>query len=294
MDGFAGPSDPRGDLSKVLAFRERLQTDQMVAFFEEPSDLEARLSAAVASVGLRSQMIQNSVQLHSMEGIAATIPISDSGRMPLDQLIIASPTPEVAQIDIQSMWWSTRLYLLAVVADLLTAVRRIVISERGDFVGMVSTQHVRTMSRGLHAQAGQFERDQVHLPLPTSPVDALSEILRRWRTVLNEQENESVKEQAVQMTLTRTVLLRWLSDGMLTGAVQVVNPDQTTVLDLLRVLDYPNEYVPMIAEPPDPNVARIPAHTRIRVINKAKLNAQLAKSHIDDMLTSLGLRFRLK
>jgi len=64
MDGFAGAGDPRRDLSKVLAFREKLQRDQMVAFFEEPADLEARLSAAVASVGLRSQMLQNSVKLH--------------------------------------------------------------------------------------------------------------------------------------------------------------------------------------------------------------------------------------
>jgi hypothetical protein len=89
MDGFAGPGDPRGDLSKVLAFREKLQRDQMVAFFEEPSDLEARLSAAVASVGLRSQVLKNSVKLHgSMDGIAAFIAITDSGRMPLEGLSV--------------------------------------------------------------------------------------------------------------------------------------------------------------------------------------------------------------
>jgi Domain of unknown function (DUF4062) len=290
MDGFAGPNDPRGDLSKVLAFREKLQRDQMVAFFEEPSDLEARLSAAIASVGLRSQVLRNSVKLHgSMEGIAAFIPITDSGRMPLEALIVASPPPEVALIDIGSTWWSTRLYILAVVADSLTDVRRIVINETGNFVGMVSTMHVRAMLRGLHTQIDQFEQGPLLNPLPMSPMNALSEILSRWRNVLGEQEYQSTKEEAVQMTVTSSALVRWLGDGMLTGAVRVVDPDQPTVLDLLRMLDYPNEYVPIVAEPSPAYVVTTP----LVVINKAMLNAQLAKDRIDDMLTSLGLRFRL-
>jgi len=293
MDSFGGTRDPRGDLSKVLAFREKLQSGQMVAFFEEPAELEARLSAAVASVGLRSQMLRNSVKLQgSMEGIAASIPITDSGRMPLEQLIGANPSPEVAYINIGKTWWSTRLYILAVVADLLTDVRRIVIKQGDDFVGMVSTQHVRTMLRSVHPEINRFEMEQVLPALPRSPLDALSEILRRWRDVLTEQEGQIVKEQQVQITVTEAALVRWLGDGMLTGAVRVVDADQPTVLDLLRVLDYPNEYVPIVAEPAAPNVARTAEHTSLRVINKGMLNAQLAKSHIDDMLTSLGLRFR--
>src|SRR6266481_6301606 len=290
MDAFEGVTDSQGSLSKVLGFRERLQRDQMVTFFEEPADLEARLGASIASVGLRSQMLRNSVELHgSMEAFAASIPITDSGRMPLDQLVEANPSPLVAAIDIQKTWWSTRLYILAVVTDLLTDIRRIVISEGDGFVGMVSPQHVRMMLQTLHPQISQFEQQQVNLPFPVVAKDALSEILRRWRAVLNEQEGQSVMEQAVQMTVTRAALVRWLGDGMLTSAVRVVDPDQTTVLDLLRVLDYPNEYVPIVAEPVASNKTAV--NTRLRVINKAMLNAQLAKSHIDDMLMSLGLRF---
>lgn len=293
MDGFAGAGDPRRDLSKVLAFREKLQRDQMVAFFEEPADLEARLSAAVASVGLRSQMLQNSVKLHgSMEGIAAAIPISDSGRMPLDLLVGATPSPEVAQIDIGTTWWSTRLYILAAVADLLTDVRRIAINEGGEFVGLVSTQHVRRMLRIIHPEIDRFEREQLPLPLPASSPDALSEIVRRWEAVLGEQPGQWSMEQVVQMTVTRGSLVRWLGEGMLTGAVRVADPNQTTVLDLLRVLDYPNDYVPIVAEPVAPSSSQATAQGRFRVINKPMLNAQLAKTRIDDILTSLGLRLR--
>ena len=72
--------------------------------------------------------------------------------------------------------------------------------------------------------------------------------------------------------------------------MRVVDPDQTTVLDLLRVLDYPNQYVPVVAEPVAPG--RTSTKTPIRIINKATLNAQLAKNYIDDTLTSLGLRLR--
>ncbi len=158
---------------------------------------------------------------------------------------------------------------------------------------MVSTEHVRTMLRGLHPEVDQFERAQLLIELPSSSADALSEILRRWREVLQEQEFQTVKEQAVQITVTRAALVRWLGDGMLTGAVRVMNPDQTTILDLLRVIDYPNDYVPVVAEVAASNPFPAVGSTQLRVINKAMLNAQLARNYVDDMLTSLGLRFRL-
>lgn len=208
-------------------------------------------------------------------------------------LVTAKPSPEVAVIDIGTERWSTRLFLLAVVAELLTEVRRIVINDGGDFVGMVSTDHIRKMLRLLHPEADQGEREQSIAPLPKAPNQALSEIVDRWHNVLKELPGQSSMEQAVQMTVTRTALLRCLGDGMRAGALQVVDPDQTTVLDLLRVLDYPNEFVPVVAEPASSNETRLPSHTRLRVINKTMLNAQLAKNSIDDMLTSPGLRFRL-
>jgi hypothetical protein len=293
MDGFGKATDPIQNLNRVVVFREQLQRDQMVSFFETPADLEARLSAAVASVGLRSQMLKNSALLHGqMESMAASIPITDSGRIPLGDLVSATPPPEVAHIDIRTKWWSTQLYILAVVADLLTDVRRIVIKEGTDFVGIASTQCVRTMLRLVHPEIDRFEKQAFSPELPASHQEALSEILRRWREVLGEQEGQFIKEQAVQMTVTRNALIRWLGDGFQTSAVRVEDPDQTNVLDLLRVLDYPNEFVPIVSESSGRNTNQGTQPTPLRVINKAMLNAQLAKSHIDDMLTALGLRYR--
>jgi hypothetical protein len=80
MDGFGVTCAARSDLTKVLKFREQLQKDQMVAFFEEPSDLEARLSAAVASVGLRGHMIENTAELHRGMDLFASL---DSHAPPL-------------------------------------------------------------------------------------------------------------------------------------------------------------------------------------------------------------------
>lgn len=288
MDGFGRSPDGIEDLSQVLAFREQLQQDQMVAFFESPADLEARLSAAVASVGLRSQMLANSAMPHAgLEGIAAAIPISDSGRMPLENLIAATPSPEVATIDIATTWWSTRLYLLATVSDLLTSIRRIVVMEKNDFVGIASTTHIRRMLSVLHPEIDRFERERAPLPLPTSsPDEALSELLRRWRDLLQEGEHETLKERTIQRTVTRASLARWLGDGLLTGAIRVVDLEETTILELLRVLDYPNDFVPMVEE----SVA--PSPQPLRIVNKATLNAQLAQTYIDDLLKSVGLRVR--
>jgi len=110
MDGFSPTGAQTSDLTKVLAFRDRLQRDQMVAFLEPPADLEARVSAAVASVGLRGQMIENSARLHggSFQGIAANQPINDSGLMPLRTLINSKPAPEVATIEVKTEWWFYR------------------------------------------------------------------------------------------------------------------------------------------------------------------------------------------
>src|SRR6266567_3427024 len=131
-----------------------------------------------------------------------------------------------------------------------------------------------------------------------------------------EQQHQTVREQQIQLTITQGALIKWFGDGMLTGAVRVANLEQTTVLDTLRVLDYPNDYAPVIQEKPPTEMAATPemgeppvtsspiapvpcpqqppppANPTLRVINKATLNAQLAKNHIDDVLTSLGLRFR--
>ena len=54
---------------------------------------------------------------------------------------------------------------------------------------------------------------------------------------------------------------------------KVVDPDQPTVLDLLRMLDYPNEYVPIVAEPAPANVVRSTATIPLSVINKAMLSS---------------------
>jgi len=140
------------------------------------------------------------------------------------------------------------------------------------------------MLRSLHPEVNEFEQNEVVKPLPFSRAAALLELLNRWSAILQEQPGQWVKEEAVQMSVTKTALAQWLGDGMLTGAVQVADPDRTTVLDLLRVIDYPNDYVPIVA-------AKLDTPSGLRVVNKAMLNAQLAKIHIDGMLTSLGLRF---
>jgi hypothetical protein len=181
--------------------------------------------------------------------------------------------------------------MLAAVADFLTDVKRIVVMEGNNFVGMVSPSHVRGALRSIHPQLDQFEREQLILPLSMDAKAGLSEILARWRLVLKQPTDQDVtQEQAIQLTVTSAALGRWMGDGFWTGAVRVIDPDQTTVLDLLRVLDYPNQYVPVVAEPV--TTTRSASITPIRMINKATLNAQLAKNYIDDTLTSVGLRLR--
>ena len=96
-----------------------------MSWFTTPSDLEARVSAAVTMAGLTSQLdLQPVAALPAGIGVAG----DSSTESGIKEAIIAAGDHQRAlKIDLATTWWSTRLYLIASLAQRLTQARRILV-----------------------------------------------------------------------------------------------------------------------------------------------------------------------
>jgi hypothetical protein len=77
---------------------------------------------------------------------------------------------------------------------------------------------------------------------------------------------------------------RWFGDALLQQPVHITDLQRASVVDLLRLLDYPNDYVPVLTRhdpAPDENQ---PAAGRVDLVDKGALNARLARTYIVELL----------
>jgi hypothetical protein len=274
VDGFASadPTAPR-DNSAIRALRREFQLERIVATFTSPADVEARVSAAVTVAGMSKQVRVNLVQLSPP---ISTVPDSDPFQG-IRQSIRQVGQNRVLQIDLNMTWWSTRLYLTAFLAERLTQVQRFVVAQGPQFVGLLSTSTiVSTMAAG-------------HVPL-RAVHDQL--VARRETIVDTEAEMEAVfaiwtqsfgdKEAACKIVLNQELLRRWFGDAMLQQPVLITDLAQASVVDILRMLDYPSNYVPVVCT--RTNEKSTPTPEPVKVVDKAALNAQLAQSYMIELM----------
>ena len=126
IDGFDKTrAQAPASADKIRALRQLLQQERVVSWFTTPTDLEARVSAAVTMAGLTSQLdLQPATALPPHTGV----PGDTSAEYGIKQAIIAAGDHQHAlKIDLATTWWSTRLYLIATLAHRLTLARRIIV-----------------------------------------------------------------------------------------------------------------------------------------------------------------------
>ena len=90
-------------------------------------------------------------------------------------------------------------------------------------------------------------------------------------------------KSSVKVDLTSEMLCRWFGDAMLTKALEISDLRRASPVDILRLLDYPNDFVPVLTrrEPPADGV---PASRQVDVVDKTALNARLARSYLVELL----------
>jgi hypothetical protein len=70
---------------------------------------------------------------------------------------------------------------------------------------------------------------------------------------------------------------------MLQQPMRITDLQRASVVDLLRLLDYPNDYVPVLTRHTSPQGGHS-APERVDIVDKVALNARLARSYLMELL----------
>jgi hypothetical protein len=276
------------DASRIRDLRSQLQQERIVAWFTTPADLEARVAAGITMTGLSRQIdLAESVSLGMGPGSA---PLNDSGGYAIAQGIAAAlPTQRVLKVDLQEVWWSTRLYLAAALAERLTQVRWLLIVDSGrrpdeeHFVGLVGTSAVLAVLARMHPQTTRFERAAARLQLPDDTAGAAHALIdRAWLPAFAGPGLDAYDaERQVQKTAADDRLQRWFGGALLSTAVPIADLGRASVVDLLLLVSYPSELVPVsTSREVLPGASR---HAVVDVVDKSSLNRRLALSYLQEL-----------
>jgi hypothetical protein len=309
IDGFdktRPQAQPNTD--KIRDLRQSLQQERVVSWFTTPSDLEARVSAAVTMAGLTRQL--------DLKEPAAALPAyigvpGSSAESGITEAIInAGDQQRALKINLATTWWSTRLYLIASLAQRLTQARRILIVDtkkqkpsRGSpsnppptdstrpvgerFVGQLSTSAILATLGPKSAALGKFEQLLQARAVGNNVIAAeVTEVLVDWGKAFNDNPGTHANEEKAKIDLTATVLRRWFDDAMLQQPLRIADLERASAVDLLRLLDYPNDYVPVLtryAQSADGKAATERVDV-VDVVDKVALNSRLARSYLVELL----------
>jgi hypothetical protein len=304
VDGFdtTRPQAPK-DAAKIRALRQVLQQERVISWFTTPTDLEARVSAAVTMAGLTRQLdLQPATALDPNAGT----PYDSSGENGITRAIVtAGDRQRALKIDLATTWWSTRLYLLAALAERLTQVRRILLVNtssadpsipagvttpdtailvRERLVGQLSTGAIQFTIGPKSAALGNFAQWLQARPIGYNEVHAeIGALLEGWRNAFGDQPGMHNNEEGAKVDLTPELLRRWFGDALLQQPMNITDLQRASVVDLLRLLDYPNDYVPVLTRRAS-GVEGQPATERVDVVDKSALNARLARSYLVELM----------
>ncbi|HRW07086.1 MAG TPA: DUF4062 domain-containing protein [Caldilineaceae bacterium] len=286
---------------QIRALRQTLQLERVVSWFTTPSDLEARVSAAVTVAGLTSQLdLQGAAALPADIGV----PGDTSTENGITSAIIqAGDRQHALKIDLATTWWSTRLYLIASLAQQLTQAQRIlIIDSRRDtagrvvvppapstaadehFIGQLTTGAIIATIGPKVRALGKFARWLQTRSLDYNDVHVeIHAILGGWRKAFGDEMGQHNHEEAAKVDLTAEILRRWFGDAMLQQPMRIADLQRASVVDLLRLLDYPNDFVPVLTRHA-PMMEEQQATERVDVVDKDALNARLARSYLVELL----------
>jgi hypothetical protein len=295
MDGFQ-PGEPgdAGSLARVRAFRATLMQDHVDSFFTRPDELEALVGAAVTAERISRGVVLNRTGVGNPVQGGTTTPDSDySGG--LLRVVREIGSDQVVTIDIaDDGWWSTRLYLLAFLLNRLTRAQRILVVDDGEFVGMLPLGAVLRVMTAKHDQLRAFDlQDRTRTTVEPDVVREAQALVDLFGTCFATHPRTTTKaaraagpldsrlaEEAAKLDVSRANLARWFDESIITNPIRIDSLERALPVDLIRIFDYPNDFVPVIVGHGDQTTEQQRSH----VIVKPALSLQLARTYVTDLL----------
>ncbi len=287
IDGFS-TLDPNApiDALAIRNLRSELQQNAIVSYFSNPNDLEARVSAAVTVAGMSKQVWLNLADVGTVSDT-----VNDSApEEGIRKAIMEADQKRVLQVDLNPNypWWSTRLYLTSMLAERLTNVCRILIVLDGKFIGLLSIRWIMSVLETKHPILTKIAKKiDTRKKVDPDLEREITEIIELWRKSFEIAGKPEQNERAMKIILTPEQLRRWFGDTMLQQPVRVSDLSRATVIDLLRILDYPTEFVPIVTERgfshQQNQAVGNPQKESIKVVDKSALNAKLAQTYVSEL-----------
>jgi hypothetical protein len=309
IDGFdAARPQAQPNTKKIRALREKLQLERIVSWFTTPTDLEARVGTAVTMAGLTRQLNLEEAQLLPSEaGVASDSSAAEGIK---NAIIAAGDTGRALKIDLATSWWSTRLYLIAALASCFTHVQRILVVDSRPtdnpeqstaavhdssvlrderFVGQLSINAIlTTLEPPVIATSTFLTSMQGRHLINDDMAVGIDQLVVEWARAFKDTIGNHINERATKVDLTAERLRRRFGDAMLQQPIRIADLRRASEVDILRLLDYPNDFVPVITRVA--GKSKLTYFERVDLVDKVALNARLARSYLEELLDRARIR----
>ncbi|MET0026390.1 MAG: DUF4062 domain-containing protein [Candidatus Thiodiazotropha sp.] len=280
IDGIGNQEDP-GPIRKL---REALREQHMVCFFSNPDSLARHIAASISSVGMRTEVHRQLVNITgNIDFFTANEYLTDSATMPIVALAEHSSRPPAVMIDLANPWWSTRLYLLAAIGEEMWGLQRIVILEKQQFAGMVSASSARRALRTLHKEAEKFDTKVLPTAAGADVRNIAENHLSKWNSIISAEPGDASAERAIAQNVTVPNLRLWLGECFVETPILLEDIDALSPIDIMRIIDYPNNFVPIVSNLVD-------ASKVVSLVDKRALSDVLARNSVVELLDRMGGR----
>lgn len=284
---------------RIRDFRDRVSRAHIVAMFTTPDGLASEVAAAMRRAEATNRLSDKALRATNTTGfnvMSADGHMDDATVGTISEAIASAADTEVVTVDLGTgqNWWSTRLYLLAALADDLTSI--------GQFLFVTTSSDSRLGQYGAGAVIGlatpSMVRDRLCREFPVlkdfqtraakrtlvDPVDETGRRLAMWETFF--QPRKSVRsggEKGERVWVRRHLLVEWLGEYLIRGSVNVDRDVGISAQQVQQILEWPWPYVPVIGLPDDDDLdIEDPSTQRrsVRVVNRDEFARQIAREWI--------------
>jgi hypothetical protein len=151
-------------------------------------------------------------------------------------------------------------------------------------VGQISTASVLSTIQPKYTALSAFQSSLQARPTGFDDLHVeIEALLQAWEQAFGDAQNSPMKEGVAKVDLTPELLRRWFREAILEQPVHIADLQRASVVDLLRLLDYPGDYVPVLTRHL-PEKEGDPVSERVDIMDKKALNRRLARSYLVELM----------
>lgn len=242
-----GEMKPGGNIQR---FRSLLGTNYLAGIFRTPDDVASQVAAAVAAHGLNLFMVdrvlvQTSVSSAEMNGFGEGTLLEDTTVVGIKSMVAGAGSTRAIVVDLGDgdRWWSTRLFLLSSLLDVLTGVRQLVFRDAARrFCGMASPGAVLDRFAATFPLCAAFLTELRKAEASLDIERETDRQLNLWKQIHNAPGAGG--EKLAKVGLRAELLARLLGERLITRCIRV-DAQGLTMSQVQQIVESPLPDVPI-------------------------------------------------